>query len=342
MFNHKGGVAKTTTVFHLGWMLASKGYRVLFVDCDPQCNLSWMSLGYQEADTEGYPFVSGNGEPANIKEGLEPVFEARPEPLRSVKCKEVDDCPNLFLLPGHVDMARYENMLGIAQSLSSAMHALQNIPGSLRSLIQMTANDYDIHYVLIDMSPSLGPLNQNLLMSSEYFIIPMAPDYFADLAISSLARTIPEWSKWSKSAANNEVLSHAYYPWQDMQPKYIGAVIQNYSVRSGAPASAFQKWFKQITNSVESTMLPAFRKWGLLLHEEKYRNCGVNIQDYLLRVKAFGALGALSHDAHKPVFALSDSELKSRGAVAQSQRENRDEFGRIYSDAADAVVCLTS
>ena len=44
MFNHKGGVSKTTSVYNIGWML-SKMYNVLVVDMDPQCNLSALILG---------------------------------------------------------------------------------------------------------------------------------------------------------------------------------------------------------------------------------------------------------------------------------------------------------
>ena len=45
LFNHKGGVSKTTTTFHLGWMLAEKGKTVILADADPQCNLTGLVLG---------------------------------------------------------------------------------------------------------------------------------------------------------------------------------------------------------------------------------------------------------------------------------------------------------
>jgi cellulose biosynthesis protein BcsQ len=52
LFNHKGGVSKTTTTFNLGWMLADKGKRVILVDTDPQCNLTGMALGEGTEDDE--------------------------------------------------------------------------------------------------------------------------------------------------------------------------------------------------------------------------------------------------------------------------------------------------
>jgi cellulose biosynthesis protein BcsQ len=57
LFNHKGGVSKTTTTFNLGWMLASKGKKVVIVDCDPQCNLTGMVLDFKNSyETESQEF----------------------------------------------------------------------------------------------------------------------------------------------------------------------------------------------------------------------------------------------------------------------------------------------
>lgn len=45
LFNHKGGVSKITTTFHLAWKLTQKNKKVLVVDGDSQCNLTGMFLG---------------------------------------------------------------------------------------------------------------------------------------------------------------------------------------------------------------------------------------------------------------------------------------------------------
>ena len=40
IFNNKGGVRKTTYLFHIAHLLADNGFTTLMVDCDSQCNLT--------------------------------------------------------------------------------------------------------------------------------------------------------------------------------------------------------------------------------------------------------------------------------------------------------------
>ncbi len=191
LFNHKGGVSKTTTVFNLSWMLATLGKRVIIADLDPQCNLTGMVLGYTGVDDLQNLYMS---DPANnLKDALSPAFESKPKPIVGAECVEVPGNPNLFLLPGHIGLAEYETTLGIAQELSGSLLALRNMPGSIRFLLDATAAKYDAEYVFVDMSPSLGPMNQNLLMTGDHFIVPLHPDYFSSMALSSLAKTLPRW-----------------------------------------------------------------------------------------------------------------------------------------------------
>lgn len=128
-FNHKGGVAKTTSAFHIGWKLAEAGKRVLLVDCDPQCNLTGLVLEYDHSDE--YQFESCD-EALNIRDGLAPAFEARPVQLQAIRTQQVAQRSNLYVLPGHVGLAEYESQLSIAHELSGSLAALQNIPGAPR------------------------------------------------------------------------------------------------------------------------------------------------------------------------------------------------------------------
>ncbi|MFP3813191.1 ParA family protein, partial [Bacillus sp. SIMBA_005] len=63
VFNHKGGVSKTTTTYNIGWKPADKGYKVLLVDGDPQCNLTGLLL---KEDFEDY--YVGENSYNNIKD----------------------------------------------------------------------------------------------------------------------------------------------------------------------------------------------------------------------------------------------------------------------------------
>ena len=211
LFNHKGGVSKTTTTFNLGWMIASKGKRVVLVDCDPQCNLTGMILGFKgAADLETLYKTPGVH---NIRDALAPAFESRPSLIKAADCQEVPGQPNMVLLPGHIGLAEYEVTLGIAQELSGSLPTLQNLPGAISYLLDETAKKYEADYLLIDMSPSLGPVNQNLLITSDYFLVPMTPDYFSVMATDSLASILPKWRSWSLKAQQQPVLQNAIYPY---------------------------------------------------------------------------------------------------------------------------------
>ena len=186
LFNHRGGVSKTTTTFNLGWMLASKGKKVIIVDCNPQCNLTGMALGQGTEDDEARLEKIYNTH-SNIKIGLAPAFESQPKAIEAVDCIPIKGRDGLLLLPGHVGFAEYEVTLGIAQELSRSIQTLKNLPGSITDFLDKTAQKFDADYILIEMSPGLGAINQNLLMTSDFFIVPTTADFFSVMAIDSLA-----------------------------------------------------------------------------------------------------------------------------------------------------------
>jgi cellulose biosynthesis protein BcsQ len=341
LFNHKGGVSKTTTAFNLGWMLAQKGKKVILVDADPQCNLTGLVLGYKgENEFETFYKKQANG---NIKAGLEPAFESMPKSIEPVNCVTVKENKGLLLLPGHIGLAEYEVTLGIAQELSGSIVTLKNLPGSISYLLDITAKKYKADYIIVDMSPSLSSINQNLLMTSDYFIIPTTPDFFSVMAINSFSKIIGDWAKWMKKAHEMQVLQKADYPFPLVTPKFLGTVVQRYRPRGGGrPAQAFQKWVIEINSTVNSTLLPILNECGMLLPPAAYKSQKISNDYCLATISDFNSLIAKSQKEKTPIFAITDKQLEYKGPVLKRIQAQRDQFLEIFSNFTDRVIGLTN
>lgn len=339
LFNHKGGVSKTTTAFNLGWMMASKGKKVILADFDPQCNLTGMVMGFKGIDD--LEAIYNGTPPNNVKDGLAPAFESQPRKIVGVECIQVNGNDNLYLLPGHIGLAEYETTLGIAQELSGSLLALRNLPGAIKFLLTETAAKYEADYVIVDMSPSLGPLNQNLLMTSGYFIVPLHPDYFSAMALSSLARTLPRWKAWAETAYGIDTLKAADYPFPKPDPMFIGAIIQKYRPRNGRASKAFQKWIDQLTQGLKDVLLPALERANMFAPTIFKAKVGIEPWAPLLEVQDFNSLIALSQEHQVPVYALSQMQAEQGGAVWDQTQASMKSFSDAFSQCADKVFSIT-
>jgi len=324
-FNHKGGVSKTTTVFNVGWMLASKGYKVIMVDADSQCNLTGIVMGFKGLDEL-------DETKNNIKSALAPAFESKPKLIEPVECFKIEDRENLYLLPGNIKFAENDITLGMAQNISDALVTLKNLPGAINYLLDETAKKYNADYILIDMSPSLSSINQNLFMISDYFIIPTAPDYFSVMALDSLSDILPKWYRQSKRLQNNEILKDAEYKFPNKTPKFLGNIIQQFNVRSNRPTQGFTKWFNKINHLTNEKFIPALKKEDMLL-----KSCFYNENYILAEIANFHSLIAYAQEHNKPVFALNRDDVKQSGTVWSSSEGKIEQFEELFSTLADSI-----
>lgn len=338
LFNHKGGVSKTTTTFNLGWMLAEKGKRVVLVDTDPQCNLTGLILG--ETLDEFYT----NNPIRNIHAALAPAFLSQPREIAAVDCVEVAGRPGLFLLPGHVNLSEYEVTLGIAQELAASIQTLKNLPGAFNDLVTKIAQANNADIVLIDMSPSLGSLNQNFLASSDGFLVPTSPDYFSLMAIDSLSAVLPRWAEWARRAHASETLRTAAYPFRELQLKFLGTIVQKFRPRLGGATVGFQSWIDKINSAVREKLFPQLQTYHLTLPEQVYRDAGNSPAESfcLAQIPDFNTLAATSQSHKTPVFALTDPMFGHVGTVLDQDRAKRDQFHGLFSELADRVIALAA
>lgn len=335
LFNNKGGVSKTTTTFHLGWKLAEKGYKTLIVDTDPQCNLTGLCLN-TDKNNKIETFYKENKN--NLKESLSPIFSGALSPLTPTNCYEFEENGNLFLLPGHIDFAEYDATYSIAENLTGSLVMLKNVPGAFRNLLQMTSNEYGFDYILIDMSPNISATNANILMESDFFILPCAPDYFCYMAIESLTKVFPRWDKVYSQLKEHDVFKGADYKMNTGKPKFIGTIQQRYRPRNGSPSKAFSEWIDDINELVKNKLVPVLEKCDMIV---PYKSCNYDELYNLINIADFNSLIAQSQTNNTPVFLLTQEQVQKGGKVWENMKKNIEDFDYTFDCLADRVVNAT-
>lgn len=333
LFNHKGGVSKTTSVYNLGWMLA-KNCRVLLVDADPQCNLSSLILGenfekyYLDKETKGH----------NIKDGVKVAFEGKPAPIKEINCASPERASNLFLLAGHANLSEYEPSLSFAQTSSRSLATLQNLPGAFAELLKLEEKKHQIDYTLIDLNPSLSAINQNFFIISNGFIVPTNPDPFSLMALNTLMNILPQWFDWKIS--NIELFNDAAYPIPESTPYFLGTIIQRFNIRRGKAAEPYRNNIDEIKEITKNQLFPAFKKASMTLEIESYKYANINPENgfCLQEISDFQSLLPKSYDAEVPVFELSNEELNATGPILTQLQVKRKAFYGIFEQLFKQII----
>lgn len=333
-FNHKGGVSKTTTTFNLGWKLAQFGKKVLLVDADPQCNLTGLIL---QDFFEQY-YIDDNTKNNNLKDGVSPAFESKPEAINGFNCYQVPKNENLFLLPGHPNLTEIEPQLSFAQNSNNAFTTMQNLPGAFNALIEILVDRHEIEFVIFDVNPGLGAINQNLFSISDLFLIPTNPDPFSLMAIKTLSFILPRWNNQAQQMSN--LFQNSSYPFPYKTCKLGGLLIQRFNIRNGKPNAPFRNNINEILKEVNETLLPALNKANMLLPNTAYLNSTIP-QDYCLaEIPDFQSLLPKANNAGVPVFALNDEEMENSGTVLNQMKEKREFFDKLFIDFAEQIIHL--
>lgn len=351
LFNHKGGVSKTTTTFNLGWALAEKGQRVLMVDLDAQCNLTGLVLGYENlSEADGMERFYNDRNNLHMGEVVHALIQgSTPEAFISANQGMLKRtlCNDLFLLPGHLSVAELDAQISVALKIASGVPAMKNIPGNLPKVIQTIAAENEIDYILYDLSPNVGGLNEVVLMSSDYFIVPTSPDFYCWQAIGSLTVHIPKWhQEISRFKEDNGFGSS--YPIKN-KPQFIGAVQQRYRPRKGSAAKSFELWIGRIREEINQSLVPKLARIGCVLSLERVRavltESAGELQPYdLANIADFNSLIAMSQKLSVPVFSLSDDQISGEGQFGhalQTMAASRDNFKAEFELLADRVLALT-
>ena len=103
-FNNKGGVGKTSLVYHLAWMYSEMNFNIIAADLDPQANLSSMFLNEERLE-EVWP---DDEHPHTILGALRPIIRGIGD-IQEPHVEEIRE--NLGLVIGDLGLSQFEDRL---------------------------------------------------------------------------------------------------------------------------------------------------------------------------------------------------------------------------------------
>ncbi len=312
-FNNKGGVGKTSLVFHLAWMFSEMGKRVVAIDLDPQANLTSAFL------------------PEDLLEDLWDSSDAQRlgrtiygciQPLTQVGdiCAPATQTinPRLHLVPGDLALAGFEDQLSGAWT--DAMGSNQNnlyrpfrLLTAFWQVAQMAAKSHEADLILADVGPNLGAINRSALIGSDHVAIPLAADLFSLQGLRNLGPTLTGWrADWQKRLANWE-LPGFNLPQGAMQPE--GYILMQHTERLSRPVKAYQKWVDRIPDTYRQSVL------GSNISASMTGNDG----NCLARLKHYRSLVPMAQEVRKPIFQLNSAD-GAIGSHAQAVGDAWNDF----------------
>lgn len=317
-FNNKGGVGKTSLVYHLAWMYARLGVRVVAVDLDPQANLTAAFLDEDELE-ELWP---ANGQGRTVFGTIAPLLRGVGD-IGQTCMMGIDD--RLALAPGDLSLSRFEDELSSQwpDCLDGKERAFRVI-SAFRRLIVAGADSFDADLVLVDVGPNLGAINRAALVATDHVVVPLAPDLFSLQGLRNLGPTLRDWrQQWLERIPKNPD-PELELPMGGMRP--AGYVLQQHGVRLGRAVGAYQRWMDRIPGIYRRDVLGLDGDAPDLDHDP---NC-------LAQLKHYRSLIPMAQDAHKPVFDLKPADGAFGGHQAAVQASGRH-FAELASAVAAAV-----
>jgi chromosome partitioning protein len=315
-FNNKGGVGKTSLVYHLAWMLAEQGVATLAVDFDPQSNLTAMFL-----DESRLEALWERGEGATVYDCLKPLA-TRTGDLAPAKVERLSD--RLALIPGDLALSRFEDELSNSwPGCADGKEAGFRVISAFHRLVVSGARETSAAIVLIDVGPNLGAINRSALIAAEQVVIPLAPDLFSLQGLKNLGPTLREWRRqWGNRLAVLPRDSGIDTPTGDMQPS--GYIVLQHAVRESRPVKAYQRWIGQIPGVYRVHVLAEIQDQPPAVEQDPY--C-------LAMLKHYRSLMPLAMEARKPMFFLKAAD-GAIGAHTEAVKSCFDDFLRLASKIA--------
>ncbi len=302
--------------------IGEKGKRILFVDADPQCNLtSWVCS--EEIIEAAWRKEEGKTT-YSIFDSIAPIVSGAGD-YTAIEPYKVPN-KNIWIYIGDLMLSDFETELSSAWTqVLAAQERGFRVTSAIYRLVNDFANKNNIDYVLIDIGPNLGVLNRAMLLSCDNYVIPMVPDMFSLRGTQNIGRVFAGWIidyKLSLKRAGDFSFDVA-----PGQPQFSGYILQQFNKYRSRIVKAFENWQSQIPETIKQYVIfplstPTLAPYNLIQHRSNYQ---------LAEFKNYNSLVPMAQNALKPIFDLTAADGIVGGHM-QYVRSCDEEFNLICEE----------
>lgn len=344
LFNNKGGVGKTTTIWNLATSLADQGKKVLAIDFDPQCNLSIATLGDEKfsgflESSQKLPYGK------TIRAFALPYIQQSAPGIPYVAKPKNRKNDNLDIVPGDFWLNNFSDILNVGTDVIGGAGLYRFLmPSSLIEAVEKATNTkYD--FALIDLPPSFNTLVRAALYSSDYFLVPCTPDLFSAYCVGLIGQVLPRFIEdWEQGKARY-LQSNSYdqiIP-QKGQPKFGGWIFNGFDTRKKigseeiVKTGADQAQFKKVQSSINDELMPRLKTIEAYSAIPDFVS-----QEPVASVEDLNVMAPDSIVQNTPIKYLPQSrptrENVGSGAWSKNQRDLMKKMDQQYDDLAKFII----
>jgi cellulose biosynthesis protein BcsQ len=315
IFNHKGGVGKTTLTYNIASALASYNKNVLIVDTDPQCNLTAYLIDNDVLDDLLDHSDGPNGK--TVWSAVKPIADGTGS-VKLVSPIELGD--RLWLVPGDIRLSDFEGDLNDfwRECFQRKRRGLSGT-AAISVLLNAICSLNKIDFVFYDTGPNIGPLNRAILLDCDYFIVPVAYDLFSVRALTTLGRSLfswlTDWQTISQLAPEDAYLLPGH-------PKFLGYIPQKFSIYGGVVASHQRRYAGPLERGIQTDIVSVLKKFGPSPGERSSK---------LGEVKDFGQLVAAAQREGMPISRTTAGSAGQRLTAKTAFRAIAEKIIRLAS-----------
>ena len=324
VFNNKGGVGKTTYMYHIAHVLAKKGKRILLVDLDSQCNLSAYCLSFSKLESEW------NIDGSSIWNIVLPVATGMGDFKRCNPIQFSKYYKNIFLVPGDIAFSNFEDQLGDTWTRARGGDERSiRVQTAIYRYIKWAISEFNIDITMLDLGPNLGSINRCALASSDFFIVPMAPDLFSIRGSENLGNKLLLWgNEWSQCSS---IWKDKTIEIPSARPVFIGYITQKYNIRSRSKDGMTKGW-GEFNSKIDCTIMK------FIVEKLESTNQIYNWEDGKWKLGQIPNLNSLipySQKVRKPVF-----DCGSRDGLTGAHISRARQSINIFEPIANKIIMV--